>query len=198
VEGGSGASVRALIDRLAAAAPEAVDLTDPGHEAWAVEAAEALAEAMPVAGDLRQLDQSVAEDGLPVALGLALKLALSRRLLWDIPGAAHLSVVLAVYRENERILSADEHPHGEDFLRRKLAQLDWLFSGTPHTWDLAVVDDGCPEEIGRMAQQILEDENATENARVLFLDEAITRSLPPASGLSSTADSRKGGSISRC
>ena len=92
MEDGSGAPVRALIDRLAAAAPAAVDLTDPWHEAWAVEAAEALAEALPAADDLARLDQSVAEQGLPVALGLALKLALSRLLLREVPGAAHLSV----------------------------------------------------------------------------------------------------------
>lgn len=195
MEVGPGSSARRQLERLAAEAPAAVDLTDLGHERWAVAAAEALEEAIPDAGDLARLDLSVAEEGHPVALGLALKLALSRALLREIEGAAHLSVVMAVYKENVRILSALEHPNGEDFLRRKLAQLDWLFQGTSHTWDLAVVDDGCPAGSGRMAQQILEEEKATGKARVLFLDEAITQSLPPARGLSSSADSRKGGSI---
>jgi glycerophosphoryl diester phosphodiesterase len=189
------AAVRALVDRLVASAPREVDLTNPAHETWAVEAAEALMGVVSAASDLSELDARLTGDGVPVALGLALKLATGRRLVQEVTEPAHLSVVLAVYKENVRILSADEDPSGEDFLRRKLAQLSWLFADTPHSWDLAVVDDGCPEGSGAMAQRILEEEGATDHARVLFLDEAIEAGLPPAAGLESSADSRKGGSI---
>lgn len=54
-------------------------------------------------------------------------------LIADLPEPAHLSVIFAVYNEHTRILTRDEHPHGEDFLRHKVRQLDRLFDGTPHT-----------------------------------------------------------------
>jgi hypothetical protein len=103
--------------------------------------------------------------------------------------------VFAVYKEHTRILRPDEHEHGEDFLRRKLDQLEWLFERTPwHTWDLTVVDDGCPELSGELAQAVL-DETPDVDARVLFLADAIEEGLPIINGLTSTDDSRKGGSI---
>jgi hypothetical protein len=100
-----------------------------------------------------------------------------------------------VYKEHVRILSRADHPHGEDFLRRKLRQLGWLFSGTEHTWDLRVVDDGCPEGSGERAAAVLEAEGTGEQARVLHLRRAIEAGLPPVRGLSSVDESRKGGSI---
>jgi hypothetical protein len=40
-----------------------------------------------------------------------------------------------------------EHPHGEDFVRAKVAQLDWLTAGLPGvTWSIVACDDGCPDE----------------------------------------------------
>ena len=184
-----------LLDGLVSTAPAVVDLTDPRQEKWAMDAAEALESELLMAHGLRALGDLVAEEDLPVAVGLALKLAHSRCLLREVASATHVSVVLAVYKENIRILSAAEHPHGEDFLRRKLLQLSWLFEGTPHTWDLVVVDDGCPEGSGRLAERILDEAGLGRKARVLFLEEAIERKLPPVAALRSTADSRKGGSI---
>ena len=61
-----------------------------------------------------------------------------------------LSVVFAVYKEHHRILRPEEHDSGEDFLRRKVAQLNWLASSSPKfSWELVAVDDGCPEGSGR-------------------------------------------------
>ena len=132
---------------------------------------------------------------VPIAVRLALKLAASRAAVREIREPAHLSVVFAVYREHTRILRPDEHEHGEDFLRRKLGQLEWLFERTPlHTWDLTVVDDGCPEGSGDLAQAIL-DERPGVNARVLWLADVIDAGPRITHGMASTDDSRKGGSI---
>jgi hypothetical protein len=195
VEGALGEAATGALDRLVATAPAAMDLTDPEQEAWGLAAAEALAEALPAAEDLSRLEHDLADSGLPVAVGLAIKLALSRALLVSLEQPAHLSVVLAVFKETRRMRTAQEHPDGEDFLRRKLAQLDWLFRETPHTWDLTVVDDGCPDGSGAMAREILEAENAMAVTRVLFLEEGIASASPPVRGLRSSHESRKGGSI---
>lgn len=186
---------RASVDRLIATAPAAVDLKDRRQEDWAMAAADELDSELQTARAVEALDDRLAGEDLPVAMGLAVKLAHSRCLLREVTVAVHVSVVLAVYKENIRILSPEEHPDGEDFLRRKLAQLDWLFEDTPHSWELVVVDDGCPEGSGRIAQRILDAEGVGPSARVLFLEEAIERGLAPVAGLTSTADSRKGGSI---
>jgi hypothetical protein len=141
-EGGERERLGDLLGLLSAEAPTEVDLTDPGHEAWVTSAADRIVRVARASAQVDALDRELAGPTLPVACGLAVKLALSRARVREFRRPAHLSVVLAVYKENIRILPRDAHPHGEDFLRRKLAQLRWLFDGTPHTWDLTVVDDG--------------------------------------------------------
>ena len=172
-----------------------MDLTETDHGAWILEAADALSVLdLPIA-ELRMVEETLSADREPVALGLVGKLALSRGLVRALPEPVHTSVVLAMYREHLRILPASRHPQGEDFLRRKLRQLRWLFRGTPHRWDLTLVDDGCPEGSGELAREIIRSEGLEEEARVLFLEEAIEREAPPVRGLESTDDSRKGGAI---
>ncbi len=127
---------------------------------------------------------------------LVLKLAKSKLLSRDYQERLFISVVFAVYKENHRILKNTEHPNGEDFLRRKVQQINWLFGDKPNVrWELLVVDDGCPEGSGRIAQQIIDKEGLQNYVRVLFLEDAIRMQLPPVKGLKSTADSMKGGSI---
>ncbi len=186
---------RGLLGLLSTEAPPEVDLTDPGHEAWVTSAADRIGRVARTSGHVEALDGKLAGATAPVACGLAVKLALSRARVRELEKPAHLSVVLAVYKENIRILRREAHPHGEDFLRRKLAQLRWLFDGTPHTWDLTVVDDGCPDGSGGAAEEILAKDPSDADARVLFLESAIRQGLPVVSGLSSTDQSRKGGSV---
>ncbi len=135
----------------------------------------------------------------PLRHRVALKLARSKAIITQqFPTASPLfvSVLFAVYKEHQRILTPDEHPHGEDFLNRKIHQLHWLFDDTPHiNWELIVVDDGCPEGSGRIAQEIIKKNHHATKARVLFLQDAIASDLPVADGLTSPADSQKGGAI---
>lgn len=124
------------------------------------------------------------------------KLALSRLRLAEETRPSHVSVVFAVYKEHIRLRRASEHPLGEDALREKLRQLRWLFDDTPHTWDLTVVDDGCPESSGAIARAILDESLLpSEEARVYWLRDGIEAGHPIARKLESTADSQKGGSI---
>lgn len=188
-----------LIDRstlqiLGARAPESILLSDGDHLDWVQTVAETIEDTGATRAEFVALDADTGPD-VPVAVRLALKLAASRAAVWEFQKPAHLSVVFAVYKEHTRILRPEEHEHGEDFLRRKLGQLEWLFERTPqHSWDLTVVDDGCPEGSGALAQAILDETNDVE-ARVLSLNDAISEGLPIVAGLRSTDDSRKGGSI---
>ncbi len=168
-------------------APDELDLTVAAHLDRVRELADLLL-AEPV--DLDELERS--QPALPVLV--AAKLARSRRLLLSLSEPQHLSLVFAVYKEHRRILRPEEHPNGEDFLRRKIGQLEWLFANTPHSWDLAVVDDGCPDGSGALAEAILA-ERPELDARVLYLAEGIAAGHPATQGLGSASESQKGGSI---
>ena len=182
------------LEALGAEAIEPIILSDGDHLDWVQNAAESMEATGASRAELVALDAGAGPD-VPIAVRLALKLAASRAAVLEIREPAHLSVVFAVYKEHTRILRPDEHEHGEDFLRRKLSQLEWLFERTPwHNWDLTMVDDGCPEGSGRLAQAVL-DETPDVDARVLRLADAIADGLPITRGLTSTDDSRKGGSI---
>jgi glycosyltransferase involved in cell wall biosynthesis len=136
-----------------------------------------------------------AEANVPLALHLAAKLAKSRHFVANLKGPAKLSVVFAIYKEHHRLLRPDEHGAGEDFLRRKVGQLDWLASASPNlSWELLAVDDGCPEGSGKLIEELAKDEGF-DKVRVLYLEEAIRQNLPITGSLDSTDQSRKGGSI---
>lgn len=134
-------------------------------------------------------------DQVPLALHLGAKLARSREVITELSQPIHVDVVFAAYKENNRILRPEEHPSGEDFLRRKVAQLNWLGGASEHFhWHMTAVDDGCPEKCGDIIENLAREEGYGE-VSVLRLSDAIDMKLPVAAGLSSTDDSRKGGSI---
>jgi len=191
------------------AAPTGLDLRDAGHLDLARTTAEEFLSACPSPAELDRLEASLLErrDEVPLLVHLAVKLARSRRMVEEIDktrcgfaesdaGPVRVSVVFAMYREHERILPAGMHPHGEDFLVRKIEQLEWLLGDLPSlSWEMIAVDDGCPDGSGRVALEILAERAPNAPARVLFLDDAIREGSPVAAGLESTDDSRKGGSI---
>lgn len=133
---------------------------------------------------------------IPVSIHLAVKLARSKRIIIDLKKSTHISVVFAVYKEHNRIKTSAEHEHGENFLIQKMAQLDWLFDGCPDfSWDLIIVDGGCPENSGQIAQEILTANGVGDHVQVVFVEEAIKQRLPVTAPMTSLADSQKGGAI---
>lgn len=51
-----------------------------------------------------------------------------------------------MYGETGRMVPRAAHPHGEDFVRAKVRQLDWLTGGLPGvTWSIIACDDGCTD-----------------------------------------------------
>jgi glycosyltransferase involved in cell wall biosynthesis len=127
---------------------------------------------------------------------LAVKLALSKKYLSEINRPVCFTIIFAVYKEHNRILTAKEHPNGEDFLMQKISQIESLTADFPNiTWDMIIVDDGCPEGSGKIAENILSERYKGNNVKVLYLQDAIDKKLAVAEGLNSTNDSRKGGAI---
>lgn len=132
---------------------------------------------------------------VPIAFNVAIKLAKAKNFIVKFTEKAHVSVVIALYNEHNRIKSPSKHPNGEDFLRVKVHQMNWLFKDAPnYSWDLTLVDDGCPNGSGKIAQKIASEAGYT-NVKVLFLEGAIQDGAPVAEELSDTSDSQKGGSI---
>jgi len=181
-------------ERWVAEAPASIDLTLAEQDRWARKVATEMLETFPESRALERLEQST-EDA-PVLVRLAVKLAQSRQRILAIRDNFRVSVVFAVYKEHNRLRTKAEHPHGEDLLVRKVEQIAWLFDGVSQaSWKMLVVDDGCPEKSGEIAQQIIEARGLGGRVRVLMLQDAIDADHPAVKGIVSTTDSQKGGSI---
>ena len=174
------------------------DLTDSDQNQAVLDVASALAGGRAEAG-------RVAGSHGPAVAAEAMAAARSRRRLAELIGPIHLTVVWAMYGETGRMVPRASHPHGEDFVRAKVRQLDWLTAGLPGvTWSIIACDDGCPDRPS--SADLMTDIAAAEGypreghrgVTVLRLAEVIGGdvSISPAfDRLISTEQSRKGGSI---
>ena len=177
--------------------PLSMDLTDSEQERQAFDISELLLDLYPSEDELERVSSRIVTESqkYPVILHLALKLALSKQSLKSISAPIFSSFIVAMYNEHNRIRTNTEHPSGEDFLRRKVSQLNWLFKGEINKkWELIFVDDGCPEKSGDIAAEIIQQEKYN-NVRVLFLADGIEEGTPVTKELESTSDSQKGGAI---
>jgi hypothetical protein len=173
------------------------DLTDSDQNQAVLDIASALLE--------DRVDRHVADSYGPAVEAEAMAAARSRRRLSELSGPIHLTVVWAMYGETGRMVPRSEHPHGEDFVRAKAGQLDWLTAGLPNvTWSIIACDDGCPDQPSSadlMAEIAAAEGYPTEGHRsvtVLRLADVIkgdTSISPAFDRLTSTDESRKGGSI---
>ena len=174
------------------------DLTDSGQNQAVLDVASALVE------DRVAAEQAAVGYG-PAVAAEAAAAARSRRRLAELAGPIHLTVVWAMYGETGRMVPRAEHPHGEDFVRAKVRQLDWLTGGLPGiTWSIIACDDGCPDRPS--SADLMTSIAAAEgypaaghrSVTVLRLAEVIeggTSISPAFDRLTSTEQSRKGGSI---
>src|SRR6202161_3728799 len=174
------------------------DLTDSDQNQAVLDVASVLIE-----GGLAA--ERVADGYGPAVMAEAAAVARSRLRLAQLAGPIHLTVVWAMYGETGRMVPRAEHPHGEDFVRTKVRQLDWLTGGLPGvTWSIIACDDGCsdqPSSADLMTEIAAAEGYPKEGNRsvtVLRLAEVIANgpSISPAfDRLTSTHQSRKGGSI---
>jgi len=174
------------------------DLTDPEQNQAVLDVASGLAEGRAAA-------EHVSGSHGPAVAAEAISAARSRRRLGELTGPIHLTVVWAMYGETGRMVPRAAHPHGEDFVRAKVRQLDWLTGGLPGvTWSIIACDDGCPDRPS--SADLMTGIAAAEgypgkghrSVTVLRLAEVIGGDIsisPAFDRLTSTEQSRKGGSI---
>ena len=175
-----------------------IDLTNSKHQDYIWSLSSELISHCRDSQELLIVENSLIQKPDPpsIFLLLALKIAQSRLIIDQVDRPILISVVFAVYKEHNRILPPELHPHGEDFLRRKVDQMNKLCSGNPYVkWELIIVDDGCPEESGIIANQIVIKEHLDEYVRVLYLEDAIRQNISVVKSLKSTSESQKGGAI---
>ena len=185
-----------LLSKLAESSPPEFSATNPDHQEFVQQAALSILEDQSGLSTVEKENMLVQHaDQVPLALHLGAKLARSKEVITELSHPIHVDVVFAAYKENNRILRPEEHPSGEDFLRRKVAQLNWLGKASENfNWHMTAVDDGCPEKCGDIIENLAREEDY-DKVSVLRLSDAIDKKLPVAAGLSSTDESRKGGSI---
>ncbi|NNF33746.1 MAG: hypothetical protein HKN68_06540 [Saprospiraceae bacterium] len=187
-----------MINKILESSPKEIDLTNEKHSQLILESVESLLESNISIQEINDLEKDLInkKDNTLIFPLLSLKIARSKLFTSDIREPLLISVVFAVYKEHNRIKKSSVHPHGEDFLLKKVSQLEWLFKDQTNVqWELIVVDDGCPEGSGRIAQSIIDENKLNDKVRVIYLSEAIEKKLPPVKGLLSTNGSQKGGSI---
>lgn len=184
------------LDKYIHLIPNSFSISDEQKLKAIEQLAETILSDYPEISSLLKIESQLIQSEAPLALNLAIKLSISKAFINQIEKPLHVSVTFAMYKENNRILPASEHPNGENFLMVKLHQLEWLFKDQPLVdWELIAVDDGCPEGSGMIAQDILRKNKVEGKAKVLFLSDAIKNQWPIANNLTSTNDSQKGGSI---
>ncbi len=187
-----------MLKKIIESCPKEVDLTDDKHSQIIIETVRSILDKGYSIFELEEIEEQLISenDNSLIFILLALKIAKSKILASSITEPLLISVVFAVYKENNRIKKSSEHAHGEDFLLKKVRQLEWLFENQPNVeWELIIVDDGCPERSGRIAQNIIDENELNNKIRVLYLSDAIEQRYPPARTMSSTKESQKGGSI---
>ena len=185
------------IDMLSKNLPDKIDLTNSNQDNLFFEAATDLLDKYPDTFALQNLDRWITSnpEKYKNAMLLVSKQALSKMYVNQIDYPLHVSLVIAMYNEHNRIRpKSNDNPNGEDFVRRKMKQMEWLLKDSPLNFNMILVDDGCPKQSGEKAQEIIEKEGY-KNVKVLYLDDGIKRQSVVIKGLKSTSDSRKGGSI---
>jgi hypothetical protein len=174
------------------------DLTDSAQNQAVLDSASALVEGGVTI-------REVAAGHGPAVASEAHAAARSRRRLGELAEPVHLTVVWAMYGETGRMVPRAEHLHGEDFVRTKVRQLDWLTGGLPGvTWSIIACDDGCPDQpssadlMSHIAAAEGYPGEGHRSVTVLRLAEVIGSGIsisPAFDRLTSTEQSRKGGSI---
>ena len=112
-------------------------------------------------------------DNQALAFRTILKFIESEKIILNLKEPVTLTLINPVYKETGRMQRREQHPHGENSLRTKIACLEHfekinpLFKGR-----IFVVDDGCPDGSGDLAEKILTEYPRSPH-KVFFLDKAI-------------------------
>ncbi|KII76651.1 glycosyltransferase [Vibrio renipiscarius] len=172
------------------------DLTNNQHQTHLLD----LADNLLALTDLKfsQLLELSTQHDAPLEFQLALKLVDSRQKVLAFTKPVNVGVVFAMWGEHHRLLpKSQSNPNGEDSLRIKIRQLDWVTRDSQVQWQIYAVDDGCPHDSAHIAKRIAHEQPRaiSERVKVLQLSRALPSKVGPLQSLDSVEDSRKGGSI---
>jgi len=173
---------------------EPLDATNPEHQ----DQLHTLADELLASPDfsINKMKEAARRIAMPLHYRVAAKLAISRHLLLQNDRPGKIGVVFAMWGEQNRLRpKTDDNPHGEDSLRTKVRQLQWIFRDTGIDWTLYPVDDGCPYGSGKLAAEIAAEFEGYHDIRVLFLADHLPAEKGPLRRLLSVDDSRKAGAI---
>ena len=183
-----------MFESLLSTAKSKFDLTLPEDQASLYQLTAQVAQLE--GGDLATLKEIARKSDTPLEFKLAVKLVESRRYVETIKKPLKLAVVFAMWGEQNRLRpKSAENPNGEDALRVKLDQLNWLFDGSPVDWQVFPVDDGDPNRSGDIAQEIADAHPLGTRVSVCYLANEIPVATGPLRTLDDVNDSRKGGAI---
>ena len=108
-----------------------------------------------------------------LAFRTMLKFLESERVISNLKENVTLTLINPVYKETGRMQRREQHPHGENSLRTKINTLQYFTSINPlFKGRVFVVDDGCPDGSGNMAENILAEYPDCPH-KVFFLANAI-------------------------
>jgi hypothetical protein len=145
---------------------------------------------------LDALQEAAIDSDAPLEFKLASKLVESRRYALSVERPINIGVVFAMWGEQNRLRpKSTNNPNGEDSLRTKIKQLSWVTEETPIDWTLYAVDDGCPYDSGKIAQEIVNTHPLGKKVKVLFLSDAVPTGSGPLKKLQSADNSHKAGAI---
>jgi hypothetical protein len=178
--------------------PKDLDMTNEDHFNQSQNIADTIIELYKDTENISILEKELisSDTEIPLMIHLSVKLAKSKSIILSIKPEVNVSIVFAAYKEHIRILPKEENEKGENFLIVKVNQLEWLFKNSPNfNYKITMVDDGCPERTGFIAQNIVEKNKLKDKVSILFLRDAIKGQMPVTKPMNSTDESQIGGSI---
>lgn len=157
--------------------PKGLDLTDDSMDPVLEKLADDMIRLQPDLAKFIEIDLEICKDAMNksnVGMLTALKMARSKLVIRSLKEPVHVTMVVPVYKEGNRILNRRDHSSGEDFVNRKRRQIKWLEvpESDIFTWDYIYVDDGCPNGSGGLVQGIVDKEGYTGH-QVIYLQKAI-------------------------
>ncbi|OAN13805.1 glycosyltransferase [Photobacterium jeanii] len=183
-----------VIQDVLLSASDYFDLTEAAHQHKLLKLANTLYCLKDIS--IERYQEIAAQPNCPLEFRLAVKLVESRRYLLSVTKPLTVGVVFAMWGEHNRLNEKSvSNPNGEDSLRVKIEQLNWVTQGTVVDWQLYPVDDGCPHNSFAIAQNIAKSSVNASQVTVLNLAQVLPTQEGPLKGLASADDSRKGGAI---
>jgi len=188
-------ATQGIVDKWCSKLPKGRDLTDPAQVKTMQDIADEIISEGVSVDELKQLLFAQSKEYPVMFLSAVLMADSALKLRACSPH--HLTIIHAMYNEQDRMKAKAECADGQDFIRVKVAQMSWLYdkyAPAGSSWNYIAVDDGCPNDSGALFEAVVQKEGY-KNVEVARLQTGIDEKIPPFNQMSSPKDSRKGGSV---